>query len=125
MAEAGPHSGQLVRRDGRPNARAAEQNAALDSPRLNGLANGGRNVGVIVRLRWVVCPQVKDIVTLPFENHDQILLEVEGGVVAADRDQHGSPSILMRGAGACVPREKRSITTFIDHIRASADVIAR
>jgi len=97
----GTHAGDLVGRDAYPDARAADAQADLGVTGHHRTANPGPEFGVVDRLVGVG-PEVDDLVALLAQMPDQVVLELETGVVGADddpRQPHLVRVLRLRGGG--------------------------
>src|SRR6185503_13910445 len=90
MAKSGPDSGDLVCCDGHANPATADENTALGSTFDDGQSNRFGEVGIIGRL-YAVCSKVEYFKPGISQRGDDLLLEMEAGVIRTDRDFHEAP----------------------------------
>jgi hypothetical protein len=80
VAQAGPDSWKLVRRDGGAHPAAADEHTALSSAFHNGPANGLREVGIVAGL-GAISAEVQDIVAERPQMLGEHLFQLEPGMI--------------------------------------------
>jgi len=101
VAHGRPDSWDLVDGNGRTDAAAADQHAALDGRALDGFTDGFRKIGIIVRRVHHEGTDVDNLMAELPEKIRNVLLQWETGVIGANRDahieQHNTCAILSFG----------------------------
>src|SRR5690348_11026913 len=97
VAQPGPDAGQLVGRDRRADAAAADEHAALRAALGHGVSHRRGDIGIVHR-GGAVSAEVQDRVAERLKRGDQLLLEQVARVIGADGDSHRAGASWARAA---------------------------